>query len=244
MSWWDTYSGTNQSAGSGHNMLTDPNPLTGYLSSKAGFNEQNPLGSINNALGLSVAKEPGTVDLSKIAGTDQATSQNLLQQIANYQAQQQSAFGGQSNLANTLYNTITNPNAPSVARTQLGEGLDAITRAQLGASAGTSGVNAANARLAAMGNAADAAAKTNQAQGLVRAQEVAAAQGNLGNVYNSEQQGAGAFANVLGNTGVGEGKTAESAGGENQTLLEKENEYNAKQNSNLAGTIGNFIAAL
>jgi hypothetical protein len=242
MSWFSNFAGNSGlKQGNGHTMFTDPNPLTGYISGKLGFNSSDPIGSLNKGLGISVPTEPGKVDLSQISGTDQANQQNLLQQLAQYQQLQQGTFAGQNRLAGSLQNTIDNPNAPSVARTQLGEGLDAITRNQLAASAGSSGVNAANARLAAAGNSAAADAQQNQQQALIRAQEVANAQGNLSNVYNSQLSGETGFANVLGGTAVGEGKTAETAGGENQTLLEKENEANANQNSKTAGTIGNAV---
>lgn len=241
---WSSFlgnSGFNQGQGSGHTFLTDPNPLTGWLSGKLGFNSSHPTQSVNNALGQSVPVEPGSTDLSQISSTDQGNQQDLLARLAAYEAQNQQTYAGQQALADSLNNTINNPNAPSVARAQLGEGLDSITRNQLASAAGASGVNGANARLSAMGNSAGAGAQENQTQALLRAQEVANAQGNLSNVYNSEQGGEVGFANVLGGTAVGEGKTGEAAGSENQQLKEKENEFNANQNSKTNATVGNAV---
>lgn len=241
MSWSSFWGNSGLNRGDGHTFLTDPNPFTGWASGKLGFDSSHPTQSVNNALGQSVPIEPGSTDLSAISSTDQANQQNLLAQLAAYQARNAETYGGQQRLAGSLQNTIDNPNAPSVARAQLGEGLDSITRNQLAASAGSSGVNAANSRLAAMGNSANAGAQENQTQALLRAQEVANAQGNLSNVYNSEQGGEVGFANVLGGTAVGEGKTAEGAGSENQQLKEKENEFNANQNSKTNATVGNAV---
>lgn len=138
------------------------------------------------------------------SGTTPVTNPNIAQQVAaNFQqaqalralagqsrAQQNQVFGQQTQLVDNLNTTIHDPNASSVARTQLQQGLGQIANQQLSAAAGVGGQNAFLARRNALNNIANATAKANEASGLARAAEVQGAQNTLAGVLNS--QGAGA----------------------------------------------------
>ncbi len=89
--------------------------------------------------------------------------------------------------ANSFLDTINNPNAASVARVQLKQGLEDAQRQQLAAAAGVGGNNGFLASRNAANNLNNAALKTNQQAGLLRAGEVATAQGGL----NTALTGAG-----------------------------------------------------
>jgi len=123
------------------------------------------------------------------AGNIDATGQAVINNTANLTAEgdrlngQADKFNENASqfddAANSFLNTINNPNAPSVARAQLKQGLEANQRQQLSAAAGVGGNNAYLASRTAATNANQANLATNQAQALVRAQEVANAQKSL-----------------------------------------------------------------
>lgn len=159
---------------------------------------------------------PGKIYVDQ-AGQTPVQNPNIAQQVANNIAirnqfnaklaasgvQSNEAIGGLGGLATSLNNTINNPNAPSVAQTQLGIGLDAAAHQQLGGAAGVGGQNAFAARRAAMGNIGDLVARENQSAGLTRAGEVATAQGRLADVLGTKGGLAQSMYNA--NTGAGQG---------------------------------------
>ena len=251
MSFWDQLSSgagnvtsnSQLTGGHGKTIFTDPNPVTGYLANKVGFDPSHPIQSIGQALGTQVPLEPGTVDLSKVAAGLGDQSQSFMDQVNSLNNRSNTTFAGQNALAQNLQNTIAGK-GPSVALMQLGQGQDAIARQQLSQATGVGGANAANARIAAAANTANSQAQENQAQALLRAQEVAAAQNSLGGLYNSQLQGETGLAGVNAKGAEGFANTAESGAATNQQLREKENEANAKQNSDTAGFIGKGVASL
>jgi hypothetical protein len=91
-------------------------------------------------------------------------------------------IGQQDRFGNQLQNTITNPNAPSVAQEQLSEATNANEGQQLSLESGVGGENGAIARSNAANNIAGLGATTAQDQALLRAKEVADAQGQYGNL--------------------------------------------------------------
>jgi hypothetical protein len=96
---------------------------------------------------------------------------------------------GQGSLAASLQNTITNPNASSVAQIQQQQAFAQQMAQQQGLAAAMGrGGNAALAARTAMNNVGGLGAQQAAASALQRANEVASAQGQLGNVL---QQGAG-----------------------------------------------------
>jgi hypothetical protein len=205
----------------------------------------NPVGTLSGFLGGQVAQDPGG---ASTLNTEDQQNQNYqahqMAQARQLAAQRQATFQGQNGLATTLNNTITNPNAPSVALSQLGQGFNQIAGQQLAGAAGASGENAMAARRVAAQNIAGAQAGLNAQQAGVRAGEVAAAQTGLSNLYTSQlgaenagQQNSLSSANSYATT-----NEAGQAAIENANAQAKQ--ANAKANSGLLGGIGSALAAL
>ena len=109
-----------------------------------------------------------------------------------YQSQQAQAYAQQQHLANNLWGVVCGQ-GPSVAGTQLQEGLDqSLANGNSMAASGT-GVNGALARYAAILSAGNQAAQTNQAGALLRAQEEAQARQQLGGVTGAMAGEAGSL---------------------------------------------------
>jgi hypothetical protein len=174
-----------------------------------------------------------------------ATNEGVAQAAAaKLAAQQQQTFAGQNQLATSLNNTINNPNAPSVANTQLAQGLNSITGTQEATAAGASGENAAAARRTAAQDIAGAGTVLNGQQSLLRANEVQGAQTGLSSLYNSQlgAEGQGVATNTTSANNYA--NTEEKAQGDVVGANSTANQANAKANSSLLGTFGNGLAAL
>lgn len=127
-----------------------------------------------------------------------------------YAGREQGAYAGQQQLADNLWNTIYG-RGPSVADTQLTQGLDQALAAGNAMGAGASGQNAVLARFLAAGATGNQAARAAQAATLLRAQETANAQGQLGNLTGAM---AGESGNLYGTNlanGLGYANLANSA---------------------------------
>lgn len=111
---------------------------------------------------------------------------NFTDKAAADEADYRKVFGEQGDLAGNLQNTINNPAAASVAHEQLNQALQANEAGQLSQAAGIGGGNAFLARRTAANNIAGLNSKAGQDAALLRAQEVAAAQQNLGNVLGAQ----------------------------------------------------------
>lgn len=123
----------------------------------------------------------------------------------------QHTTGEQSSLADAYRKTISDPNAPSVAREQLGQALQSAEGTQLSQAAGVGGQNAATARRTASNNMAGLAATAGQTDALLRAQETVAAQTGLGNTLGAI---GGEEAGALGTTaGLGLNYSSLASGG-------------------------------
>ena len=145
---------------------------------------------------------------------------------AGYDAALKATMGQQSSLADAYRQTISDPNAPSVAREQLNQALTAADASQESAAAGASGENAFLARRGASANMAGLAANAGQSAALVRAQEVANAQQGLQGTLGSEANEAGGAINTY--TGLGQNYantagTEEVAGNANVTAQRGQN---------------------
>jgi hypothetical protein len=120
---------------------------------------------------------------------------------ADYMASLNATMGAQRSLADAYARTISDPNAPSVARAQLLQALEANQATQRSAATGASGANAFIARRNAANNIAALNARAGQAAAELRAGEVANAQKGLADVYG---QLAGEAGNMYGaTTGLG-----------------------------------------
>jgi hypothetical protein len=179
----------------------------------------------------------GNVNSAQQTGAYFGTQNNLLNTLAELHNRQNQTFDAQNRLGTSLEGTINGTN-PSVALAQLGQGQDAIARQQLAGASGSNGVNAVNAKLAAMGNTANAQAVENQSAALLRAQEIAAAQNNLGGLYNSqltaENTGMGTFANTAANFAV----TAAKEASDREKQEQEAKLANTQQNQKIWSNIG------
>lgn len=151
--------------------------------------------------------------------------------------------GQQQALVGSLENTIHNPNASSVAQTQLAQAMDANGRQILGTAAGVGGANAYDARRAAVNALAGANTQAVGNSALVRAQEVATAQGQEGGVLNQAGSGLQDRQNTNVGTGVALSNTASNAQQANQGLNQKTNEDNQKQENNNSGARLKFASS-
>lgn len=146
---------------------------------------------------------------------------------------------GQQGLVGSLQNTISNPNASSVAQIQQQQAFAQQMAQQQGLAAALGrGGNTALAMRTAMGNVGQLGAAQAGASALQRAQEVASAQGQLGNVL---QQGAGNALNVAGNnqnaqqsTNLANLQAQQQAASQNAQQQQAAAQFNAGQMQNVA----------
>jgi hypothetical protein len=225
-----------------------PTNYTGTGSSLAnGFGSvvNNPIGTITGYLGQQAPIQGYGAGQTPQQQEQQAAATQA-QFLANYQNQQNmqaATYGNQTNLANTYQNTINNPNAPSVARAQLGQGVNAANAAATGlAATGTGEQSALLGRQALQQNGAQLGA-ANAADATVRAGEVANAQQGLGAIYASQLGAQGTQANTAAGAGSQFAGTNASLANTTQNVNSAAALQNAKQNSSFLGTIGNGISS-
>lgn len=96
------------------------------------------------------------------------------------------AYGRETGLADSLNNTISNPNAPSVAQGQLTQGADMAASQQLANAAGVGGANAGAARRQASINLGSIGSDLAQSKALARANEIQNAQQGLAGVLGNQ----------------------------------------------------------
>jgi hypothetical protein len=159
--------------------------------------------------------------------------QQLQQEQAAYAAREANAYANQSRLASTLYGVANGGGGPSVAGTQLQQGLDQTLAAGNSMAAGGSGANGALARYAAILGAGRSMADTNQSAALLRAQEVAQARAQLGGVLGAQ---AGESGNLYG--------TATSGGLQAAGIKAGIDENNQKSTAALEGTLLSGLSGL
>jgi hypothetical protein len=144
----------------------------------------------------------------------------------DYDASLRATMGEQHSLADSYRQTISDPNAASVAREQLGQALSAADATQASQASGVSGENAFLGRRNASNNMAGLAAQAGQSSALVRAGEVANAQTGLGNTLGAMgNEAGGAIANYsgLGATYAGLAGGQGTAGNANATAVRGQN---------------------
>ena len=190
-----------------HRLVQDPG--TGYYFDPATGT------SYIDAAGTTPVKDPNVAQ--QVAQNFQ-TSRDFLGKLGTYADQQQQAFAGQQRLAGNLNDVINGRGGPSVADVQLRQGLDQLSREQLGQAAGASGNNAFGAQRQAMNNIAGMGIQTDQAAALLKAKEIADARTALAGVLNNEQAGAGNFYNTNVSGAGAFANTAAGAEGDQQRL--------------------------
>lgn len=120
-------------------------------------------------------KEKTGISPPRITGQEQ----QLLDHNALLREREAGTFAQQNALAGLLF-AQAKGQGPSFAGLQLGAGLDQINRNAMSQAAGATGQGGILARYGAMQSAADAAAQTNQAAALARADEINQARQALG----------------------------------------------------------------
>ncbi len=120
------------------------------------------------------------------------------QQADEYRKREAQQTAAQNAYISSLWGVV-NGSAPSAAQRQLGANVDQIQRGYNSMSAGAEGNNAGIMRYGAMLGAGDAMAGANQAAGIQQAQEIANAQGQIGNAYaNQAGRSAGLYGTAAG----------------------------------------------
>lgn len=160
-------------------------PSTGlYINRRTGQFSTDPGGA-------NVVTSPS---LQAQAARSVAVANALQQRYAQLSGRFDTAVGAQQGAAAGLQGVI-NGTTPSVAQGQLAQGQGQIAQRQEAEASGTTGVNAALARMAAAQNIAQGQAQQNQQAAVLRAQEVAGARqqqaGILGDVTSALGQQAG-----------------------------------------------------
>jgi hypothetical protein len=190
----------------------------------------------------SIFEGPNLSPLTGAVANDRARADEFYRQLAKLQQDYQQQLAAQSALTRGLDRTIAGT-APSVAGTQLQQGLGQTRNAISAQASGASGQNAAMANYGAVQALAQAQAKQQQDAALLRAKEVSDAQALKANVLN-QQQGA---------TGVQSGQATAGATGlsgqENTSAgnLAAQNAAEVASNralfSNLVSGVGNAAVA-
>ena len=163
----------------------------------------------------------------------------LLQQGQQAQAGVNAATAQQQGLAQSLNNTINNPNAPSVAGAQLTAGADQIGRNQLAMASGVGGPNAAAARRQAALNIGNEQSQLNQQQAQRRVGEVQGAQGQLGGVFsNLAGQGIQQYGQDLSGAATFSGQAGAGAGVNQGANLDAKKASNAAWGGFMNGLAG------
>lgn len=166
-----------------------------------------------------------------------ATSGQFLQGLGSYAQQYNGTLANENSLGAHLNATI-NGTAPSVAQSQLEQGLAQIAQQQQAQASGATGSNAALARTDAAANTGAAQAATNAQEAGVRANEVAGAEtaesGLLNNEANQVQQAKGTDVNAAENfSGL-----AGTEQGNQATLTQKGNQAQLTTIGTVAGAAG------
>jgi hypothetical protein len=217
--------------------------------------QQQPDGSwVDPATGQTYSDATGKTPIQAPAQTalvsqNNNAGQNLYNQLGQSQGQVNSAvsqlgqvYDQQGNLVNgpngltdtrnSFLNTINNPNAPSVARAQLGAGLDSSVANQRSAAAGATAGNSFLAGRNAANNIGGLNAATNQSAALLHAQEVANAQNGLLNTQGKISDVLNGQRNVTSDQGqLGQGMYSANLGG-STAYANLANQGRANQDSN------------
>jgi hypothetical protein len=172
---------------------------------------------------------------------DRQRSQEFFRYLQMLQQNYQQALSQQQSLGRSFDNVIAG-RGPSVAGTQLQEGVGNIRHAVSAQAAGAGGNNAAASNYGAIQALAAAQAKANQDAAMLRAKEVADARTGKAVLLNQEQAATGnLFGPTIGGGTTLSGQSTTSAA--NQAKLDQE-ETEARRNlvSNFLGGASSAIA--
>lgn len=264
MAWYDSIPGV--SLFTGHDRVQQQ-PGTGASNPNGQntvVNSDGKGGLINPRTGEPLTKDPTTgmfydpsSGLTYQQNGTPITDPNLAQQVAKNFSQAQGLIAqgsdqnasldkteaAQQGLASALNNVINNPNAPSVAKTQLAQAQDNTAKAILGQAAGVSGNNAYDARRTAIQALGNSETQNAGNAALLRANEVQSAEQGLGSTLNS--LGAGQRARQAIDYTTGTQLSGQAQGGQEaqQGLNQKAQQSNLEQDDKLTGAIIGGISA-
>jgi len=265
MSWYDSIPGV--SLFTGHDRVQEQPGVGGGGNINGGNTVVNPDGKgglINPRTGEPLTKDPstgmffdpssgvsyqpnGTIvadpNLAQQVAKNFSTAQSLIAQGSGQNSGLDRTEGQQEGLATTLNNVINNPNAPSVARTQLAQSQDNTAKAILEQAAGVSGNNAYDARRTAIQALGNAETQNAGNAALLRANEVNAATQGLGSTLNNLGAGQRARQAIDYSTGTGLTGTAQGGQEAQQGLNQKAQQSNLEQDNKLTGAIIGGISA-
>lgn len=170
-----------------------------------------------------------------------AVSGQFLSQLGQY-GQQYNATQANENALGAHLNATIAGTAPSVAQSQLEQGLSQIAAQQQSQASGATGEGGALARSNAAGNTADAQAATNAQIAGLRAQEVAGAEGAEGNLLKNQGDQA---LTASGNATTAAGNFSTLAGGEqgnNESLTQSGGKNQLTTLGTVASAAGSAVA--
>lgn len=192
----------------------------------------------------------GNPTVQQGANPNQLTTQDQASMLAQQQAQAGAlaklgqTISGENGAIQDYSNTITNPNAPSVARSQLETGLNAINGQQLAIANSATGNNQPAAMRTAAQDIAGNQIAANGQQALLRANEVATAEAGKAGLLTAQGNQLGQLYGTAGSEAVGYTGNATQNQGNVLTANTSNNQFNAKQNANLIGGLGSGITSL
>lgn len=207
---------------------------------------------LDTASGQIVVQDPtsGAMTVAAAPNSNQLTAQNVTA-ASGLQAQQMGTLGNiganlsaENGAIGDFNNTINNPNAPSAAKSQLTSALGAISGQQEAIAAGATGNNAPLVQRAMAQNIAGSQIAASGAAANLRAGEVANAEAGKSQMLGVQGNQLGNLYSTQGAQAVGYTGNATQNQGNVLSTQEKNNEFNATQNSNLVGNIGGSLTSL
>lgn len=187
----------------------------------------------------SIFTGPDTSPLTDATAIDRQRAEEFFRRLAELQANYQQTYGAQNALGRSLEGTIRGT-APSVAGTQLQQGLGQTRAAISSQAAGGTGVNAALSNYGGIQALAAAQAKQQQDASLLRAEEVARAQQAKAALLAAQQQATGNMAGTI--TGAGVNLSGQATGAAGNVVSANQQEIAARRNlaTNAAGALGSL----
>lgn len=186
---------------------------------------------------------PDTSALTSATGADREQAAEFYRRLAMLQQQYDQQLAAQSALGRSLDRTIAGT-APSVAGTQLQQGVGQIRNAVASEAAGAGGNNAALAQYGGIQAIAAAQAKANQEAAVLRAKEIHDAQVAKAGLLNQQQGATGNMAGINASGGTSLSGAATTGAGNIAKI--NEDETNAWRNfvSNLSGGVGGTLTKI
>lgn len=185
----------------------------------------------------------GTAPVNSSPYTNEEDTFN--QGATKYAGDAQSAFDAESGLGANLWGVINGTAGPSVAATQLQQSLGQNLNTGLAQGAGASGTNAVLARYLASQSTGNSADQIAQAAAILRAQEIAQARQQLGQVTANQANQAGNLYGTNLQTGLGYAQTA--AGVDTANANREQSTSNAVLGGLLSGggaALGGYFSGL